>query len=120
MHRQVDEWVSIEYLRRRSISGSDWHIQREVLGESLEVFSGCVGGTVEALLVFRTEDIRGNIPEIEYLAIARLHPTGRHWVDNFLLPTLLIHQCPMSVCAEITYIGTNTPACVGCRRSSSR
>ena len=28
----------------------------------------------------------------EYLAVARLHPTGRHWVDNFLLPTLLIHQ----------------------------
>ena len=28
----------------------------------------------------------------EYLAVARLHPTGRHWVDNFILPTLLIHQ----------------------------
>ena len=28
----------------------------------------------------------------EYLAVARLHPTGRHWVDNFLLTTLLIHQ----------------------------
>ena len=28
----------------------------------------------------------------EYLAVARLHPTGRHWVDNFLLPTRLIHQ----------------------------
>ena len=27
----------------------------------------------------------------EYLAIARLHP-GMHWVDNFFLPTLLIHQ----------------------------
>ena len=57
---------------------SDWHIQREVLGESLEVLSGCVGGTVEEI--------------DEYLAVARLHPTGRHWVDNFLLPTLLIHQ----------------------------
>ena len=30
---------------------------KSCLGESLEVFSGCVGGTVEALLVFRTEDI---------------------------------------------------------------
>ena len=28
----------------------------------------------------------------KYLNSARLHPTGRHWVDNFLLPTLLIHQ----------------------------
>ena len=28
----------------------------------------------------------------EYLAVARLHPMGRHWVDNLLLPTLLIHQ----------------------------
>src|SRR2546425_6338286 len=27
-----------------------------------------------------------------YLDIARQHSTGRHWVDNFLLPTLLIHQ----------------------------
>ena len=27
-----------------------------------------------------------------YLDVARLHPTGRHWVDNFLLPTLLDHQ----------------------------
>ena len=60
MHRQVDEWISIGYLRRRSLSGSDWHIQREVLAESLEVFSGSVDCTVEALLVFRTEYIRGN------------------------------------------------------------
>ena len=28
----------------------------------------------------------------QYLEIAHLHPTGRHWVDNFLLHTLLIHQ----------------------------
>lgn len=28
----------------------------------------------------------------QYLDAARLHPTGCHWVDNFLLPTLLIHQ----------------------------
>ena len=28
----------------------------------------------------------------EYLAVARLHPKSRHWVDNFLLPTVLIHQ----------------------------
>ena len=28
----------------------------------------------------------------QYLDAARLHPTGRHWVNNFLLPTLLIHQ----------------------------
>ena len=36
--------------------------------------------------------------EIEYyLAAARLHPTGRHWVDYFILPTLLVHQFE---CAE--------------------
>lgn len=28
----------------------------------------------------------------QYLNAARLHPTGRHWVDNFLVPTLLVHQ----------------------------
>ena len=27
-----------------------------------------------------------------YFDVAHLHPTGRHWVDNFLLPTLLVHQ----------------------------
>ena len=29
---------------------------------------------------------------VHYLDTARLHPTGRHWVDNFFLPTLLVHQ----------------------------
>ena len=28
----------------------------------------------------------------EYLEKARLHPTGRHWVDNLITPTLLIDQ----------------------------
>lgn len=28
----------------------------------------------------------------EYMEKARQHPTGRHWVDNFLVPTLLAHQ----------------------------
>jgi hypothetical protein len=28
----------------------------------------------------------------QYLDTACLHPTGQHWVNNFLLPTLLIHQ----------------------------
>ena len=28
----------------------------------------------------------------EYLEKARLHPTGSHWVDNLITPTVLIHQ----------------------------
>ena len=28
----------------------------------------------------------------EYLEKARLHPTGRHWVDNLITPTLLVYQ----------------------------
>ena len=28
----------------------------------------------------------------EYLEKARLHPTGRHWVDNLITPTQLAHQ----------------------------
>ena len=28
----------------------------------------------------------------QYLDTARLHPTGQHWVDNFIVPTLLVHQ----------------------------
>ena len=28
----------------------------------------------------------------EYLEKARLHPTGHHWADNLMTPTLLAHQ----------------------------
>ena len=28
----------------------------------------------------------------DYLEICRQHPTGRHWVDNLIKPTLLVHQ----------------------------
>ncbi len=28
----------------------------------------------------------------QYLDTACLHPTGQHWVDKFLTPTLLVHQ----------------------------
>ena len=35
----------------------DWDFQREILDENHEVFSGGVGGTAEALIVFRTEDM---------------------------------------------------------------
>lgn len=28
----------------------------------------------------------------EYLEAVPVHPTGQHWVDNFLIPTLLVHQ----------------------------
>ena len=41
-------------VRGCSISGADWHIQREVLGESHEVFSGCICGTVEAHMIIRS------------------------------------------------------------------
>ena len=36
------------------------HHEGYCLGESHEHFSGCIGGTVEARLVFKTEDIREN------------------------------------------------------------
>ncbi len=28
----------------------------------------------------------------QYLDTARLHPTCQHWVDNLIVPTLLVHQ----------------------------
>ena len=28
----------------------------------------------------------------QYLDAARADPNGRHWADNFLVPTLLVHQ----------------------------
>ena len=28
----------------------------------------------------------------DYLEICRQHPTGKHWVDNLITPTLLVHQ----------------------------
>ena len=27
-----------------------------------------------------------------YLEVCRQHPTGKHWVDNLITPTLLVHQ----------------------------
>ena len=88
MHRQVNEYISTGCVRGRSISGSDWHIQREVLGESHDIFSGYIDSTVEALPVFRTEDIRGN----RIVAGCCSSTSYGHLVDNFLLPILLIHQ----------------------------
>ena len=38
LHRRVDECLSSGCVRGCSISGSDWHIQHEVLGESHKVF----------------------------------------------------------------------------------
>ena len=95
MHRQVDEWISIVCLRGCSISGSDWHIQREVLGESKALVKAMRSfrAVSAALLNHFLSSGTKTFEEIdEYLAVAQLHPTGRHWVDNVLLPTLLIHQ----------------------------
>ena len=59
------------------------------MGESHAVLSWCVSISLEAFLVNWVKTFE----QIEhYLDVARLHPTGRHWVDNFLLPTLLVHQ----------------------------
>ena len=65
-------------VRGRSISWSDWNIQRAVSAALLKHFLSSGPKTFEEI--------------DEYLAVAQLHPTGRHWVDNFLLPPHLIHQ----------------------------
>ena len=39
-----------------------------------------------------------------YLATARLHQTGRQLVDNFIIPTLLIHQFERSEREGDTYL----------------
>ena len=84
MHRQVDEWISIGYLAAYRgltgiFNGKSWV-------KALRSFSA-------ALLKHFLSSGPNTFDEIdEYLAVARLHPTGRHWVDNFLLLTLLIHQ----------------------------
>ena len=53
------------------------------MGEKHAVLPWCVSISLEAFLVNWVKNIE------HYLDVARLHPTGRHWVDNFLLPTLL-------------------------------
>ena len=53
----------------------------------------CFRGVSAALLQRFLSSGPKTFEQIEqYLDTARLHPTGRHWVDNFLVPTLLIHQ----------------------------
>ena len=50
-------------------------------------------GVAAALLQRFLSTGQKTFDEIEqYLETSRTYPTGRHWVDNFLLPTLLIHQ----------------------------
>ena len=43
----------------------------------------------------------------EYLEKARLHPTGRHLVDNLITPTLLIHQLLRSESEGIGYFNSS-------------
>ena len=62
-------------IRSRSRSGSDWHIQREALGESHEHFSGCIGALLKRVLSSRPKTFE---KIEEYLADAHLHPMGGH------------------------------------------
>ena len=59
------------------------------MGESHAFLLWCVCSSFETFLSTGIKTFE----QIEnYLDAARLHPTGRHWVDNFLVPTLLVHQ----------------------------
>ena len=70
MHRQLDEWISIGCLLFGSFRAVSAALLKRLLSSRPKTFD-----------------------EIdEYLAVARLHTMGRHWVDNLLLSTLLIHQ----------------------------
>ena len=70
MHRQVYEWISIGYRLFGSFRAVSAALLKRFLSSGPKTF----------------EEID------EYLAVARLHPMGRHWVDNLSLSTLLIHQ----------------------------
>ncbi|MCG7883058.1 MAG: hypothetical protein JAY96_15870 [Candidatus Thiodiazotropha endolucinida] len=81
-------------------SGLEWYITK-AYGGLTGIFNGkswvkamrAFRGVAAALLQRLLSSGQKTFEEIEqYLETARLHPTGRHWVDNFLLPTLLIHQ----------------------------
>ena len=58
------------------------------MGESHAVLPWCVSISLEAsafLLKRFLSTGSKTFEQIEhYLDVARLHPTGRHWVDNFL------------------------------------
>ena len=59
------------------------------MGEAMRSFRGVSASLLKHFLSTGSKIFE----QIEhYLDVARLHPTGRHWVDNFLLPTLLVHQ----------------------------
>ena len=65
----------------------------EELLESLVKTMGAFRGVAAALLQRFLSTGQKTFDEIEqYLETSRTHPTGRHLVDNFLLPTLLVHQ----------------------------
>lgn len=57
--------------------------------KALRAFRGVAAALLQRFLSTETKTFQ----ELEaYLETARMHPTGRHWVDNFLIPVLLVHQ----------------------------
>ena len=69
-------------VRGCSISGSDWHIQWEVLVKAMRSFRAISAALLKRFLSSGPKTFE----EIEELrcrqAVARLHPTGMHWVEN--------------------------------------
>ena len=59
------------------------------MGKSHAILSWHSSSTYEEIFIRWAKDIE-NLEQ--YLDAARLHPRGHHWIDNFLRPTLLIHQ----------------------------
>lgn len=84
------------------MKGSDLEV---LIGSAFGGFTGIMNGKawVRAMRAFRMvstvllqQFLKGTtrtFDEIsDYLEETRKHPTGRHWVDNFIKPTLLVHQ----------------------------
>ena len=55
----------------------------------MRVFKSVAAALLQRFLSTGQNNFDGIAP---YLETACIHLTGPHWVDNFLLPTLLIHQ----------------------------
>ena len=82
----------------------------EVLGESHDnILPVYISAHSPALLKRFPSTKPNTFEQIEqYLDNARLHPTGRYWVDNVFLPTFLAHQFERAGRKRVTYKTTSS------------
>ena len=89
LHRNLNERLTLEFYVNAAYGGIICIFNGKFRAKAMRAFRSVAAALLQRFL--STE--QNTFDDIEqYIETARIHQTGRHWVDNFLLPTLLIHQ----------------------------